>query len=124
MFEQLSDYPIHARLTEEEAWEIADSIQVTPSRDGSGPYLGTLSAQPHAAGWFIAARAREDLSDAESVALREFTRAATFVLLTEGPRPGVWDRIDEACFAAHQMEELKDFDLTESLELSRPNSSR
>lgn len=122
MFDQRSVYPIHARLTEEEAWEIADSIQITPSRDGSGPYLGTLTAQPHAAGWFIAARAREDLSDAESVALREFARAATFVLLTEGPRPGVWDQIDDARFAAHPREELKDFELSELLEVSRSNS--
>jgi hypothetical protein len=124
MFEHLSDYPIHACPTQEEAWEIADSIQITPSRDGGGRYPGTLTAQPHAAGWFIAARAREDLSDAESAALREFTRVATFVLLTEGPRPGVWDRVDEARFAAHPVAEVNDFDVTELLEVSRSNSLR
>ena len=122
MLDQLSDYPIHARLTEEEACEIAESIQITPSHDGCGRYLGTLIAQPHAAGWFIAARARDDLSDAESAGLREFTRAATLVLLTEGPRPGVWNRIDEACFAALPMAALADLEVTELLEISRPKS--
>jgi hypothetical protein len=124
MFDRLSDYPIHARLTDDEAWEIADSIQIMRSRDGCTPHLGTVTAQPHAAGWFIAARARGDLSDVESADLREFTRAATFVLLTEGPRPGVWHQMDELSFAAHPLEPFPDGDVNHVLEARLPEPVR
>lgn len=102
-----------AGLTPEEAWALAESIQVTPTDTGHGRYPGTVTARPQATGWFISARSRRDLSVGEAAKFREFVTLRGYLLLTRGAQPEVWEPIAEGRYRAHPAEELLELESTE-----------
>jgi hypothetical protein len=76
----------------DENWELARSIQLTPSRDGIRPgYNGVVTAEPHPAGWFISARFDPDLSAAEIQDFAQFVTVRTYLLLDRGPDGSEWE---------------------------------
>jgi len=85
---------LHAPLIQAAAdgdWEMARSIQVTPSDfDGESHHTGVLIARPHATGWFISARCRRGLRADELTRFKEFAARNAYLLLQEGPHTGPW----------------------------------
>lgn len=105
--------PSSSAMTPEAAWQLAEGIQVTPADGDYGHHLGAVTARPHPTGWFISARARPDLSDIESEQFRSFVVLRTYLLLTQGPQPQVWEPMDGGGWAAYPAEELVELEPTE-----------
>jgi hypothetical protein len=78
--------------TNDEHWELARSIQLTPATGPLPPdHVGAVTARSHPAGWFVSARYRPGLSAAELVDFAEFVQVRTYLLLEQGPQPATWD---------------------------------
>jgi hypothetical protein len=87
---------LYAPIVEADAeldWEMANSIQITPTDLGDEQqHVGVVIARPHATGWFVSARCRHGLGGAEVETFKDFVTARVYLLLQEGPRPGAWTR--------------------------------
>ena len=88
---------LYAPIVEADAerdWEMANSIQITPTDlgDEQQHHMGVVIARPHATGWFVSARCRHGLDSAEVETFKDFVTARVYRLLQEGPRPGAWTR--------------------------------
>ena len=95
---------------DELAWQIAGDVQLTRTEEDLHRYLGRVTARPHPTGWFISARCRTDLSPQETAELREVVVLRTYLLLTRGPQPGVWERAADGSFVAHPGTRLEEMD--------------
>lgn len=74
-------------------WELANSIQITPTElDDEQHHVGVVIARPHATGWFVSARCRHGLDGDEVDIFKDFVAGRVYLLLQEGPQPGGWTR--------------------------------
>ena len=87
---------LYAPIVEADAeldWEMANSIQITPTELGDKQHhLGIVIARPHATGWFVSARCRHGLDGAEAGTFEQFVATQEYLLLQEGPTRGAWAR--------------------------------
>ncbi len=76
----------------EENWELACSIELTPSRDRlKSGCMGVVVAERHPTGWFISARFDPKLSPESVEDFAHFVVVRTYLLLEYGPQPGAWE---------------------------------
>lgn len=86
----------------EEHWELARSIQITPTTE-TLPHgrHGVITIRQHAAGWFISARYPAELSDADRADFAQFVMVRTYLLLEQGPRPHLWESVADGCWRSY-----------------------
>ena len=82
-------------------WEIASTVAVQPLDEGAvvpsgvapgDQLVGVALAQRHPSGWFLAARHRRGLAAADVDQFRHFAAVRFYLLLTQGPRPDLWQQ--------------------------------
>jgi hypothetical protein len=95
-----------------EAWELAETVarRIQPAAfDAQVRGLGTIVVRPAAVGWFVSARASHGLSRQQADQFRDFVVVRTYLLLTQGPRPELWE-LSDGGWLTHAPADLAEID--------------
>lgn len=88
----------NTNCTQDPNWAIADTIELrTAGLEMAAHCLGVITAWRNATGWFIAAKYRQGLPDAEVQHFRHFVATRVYLLLRYGPQLTVWKKADAEC---------------------------
>lgn len=94
-------------------WTLARSIQISLTTEPLEPRCsGVVRAYAHPTGWFVSARVAPGLAREHAADFREFVAVRVYLLLTEGPRAGRWERAGAGEWQAHCVAAEQDLALT------------
>jgi hypothetical protein len=77
-------------------WEVARSVLVGPSDAVWAAADADVLAIRHPMGWFIRAQYRRGLAEDQLRDVAEFVLVRTYLLLTHGPQPDLWEEEQSA----------------------------